>query len=91
MDLHDAQTLFMTYMNELSAQFHKVPGSAIFLRYVRSSYQNDPIRSALELFLFLIVVRFLLASRYQTKSNLVTLSEQVGFVLGWLRDALFWS
>jgi hypothetical protein len=75
MDLHDAHSLLTSYVDSFSEQFQRLPGSAIFLRYVKSSYQNDPFRSALELFLFLIVVRFLLASRYPTKSNVVALSE----------------
>ncbi|KAL2359015.1 hypothetical protein RJZ56_008154, partial [Blastomyces dermatitidis] len=53
MDLHEAQRLFLEYLHDLSNQFHRVPGSAILLRYIKSSYQNDPVRSAVELFLFL--------------------------------------
>ncbi|PGH30452.1 serine palmitoyltransferase [[Emmonsia] crescens] len=76
MDLHETQRLFLEYLHELSSQFHRVPGSAIFLRYVKSSYQNDPVRSAVELFLFLFAVRYLLAPKYSTKPNFVPLSEE---------------
>ncbi len=43
--------------------FQKIPGSAIVARYVASSYQNDPIRSLLELFLVLFALRTVLQSR----------------------------
>ncbi|OCK84890.1 serine palmitoyltransferase [Lepidopterella palustris CBS 459.81] len=54
-----------------------MPGSAILLRYIRSSYQNDPVRSAVELFLFLFAIRYLLAPTYSTqKQKHVALSEE---------------
>lgn len=78
MDLHDAQAWLTNLTNELSVQFSKVPGSAILLRYVKSSYQDDPIRSAVELFLFLFAVRYLLAPSYKPQSNsFVKLSDEV--------------
>ncbi|MCJ1344689.1 serine palmitoyltransferase component [Peltigera leucophlebia] len=77
MDLQDAQSWLNDILNELSTQFQKVPGSAILLRYVKSSYQNDPVRSAVELFLFLFAVRYLLAPKYSThKKSYVKLSEE---------------
>lgn len=77
MDLQDAQEYLANAANVASEQFHNIPGSAIFLRYVRSSYQNDPIRSAVELFLVLFAIRYLLAPKYSTKPNYVKLSEEV--------------
>ena len=56
-----------TVLAFLTSQFHRLPGSAIFIRYVRSSYQNDPVRSAVELFLVLFAIRYLLAPKYSTK------------------------
>lgn len=76
MDLQETQRLLAVYLQELANQFHRVPGSAIFLRYVKSSYQNDPVRSAVELFLFLFAVRYLLAPKYSTKPGIVKLSEE---------------
>ncbi|KAI9844454.1 MAG: serine palmitoyltransferase component [Sclerophora amabilis] len=77
MDINNVQALLVRSADEFSTHFQKVPGSAIFLRYVKSSYQNDPIRSALELFLFLFAVRYLLAPKYSTqKQNHVSLTEQ---------------
>ena len=74
-DLHDWLT---KYLSEVSDLFQKVPGSSILLRYVKSSYQNDPVRSGIELFLCLFAVRYLLAPAYSTqKKSYVTLSEEV--------------
>jgi serine palmitoyltransferase len=75
MDLQETQRLLSEYLHELADLFHRVPGSAIFLRYVKSSYQDDPIRSAVELFLFLFAVRYLLAPKYSTKPGVVPLTE----------------
>lgn len=80
MDFQDAHSWLVDVLNEVSVQFHKVPGSAIFLRYVKSSYQNDPMRSAVELVLFLFFVRYLLAPKYSTqKRSYVKLSDEVRF------------
>ncbi|CAD6590739.1 MAG: serine palmitoyltransferase component [Alectoria sarmentosa] len=77
MDLQDVQSWLNDVLREASVQFHKVPGSAIFLRYVKSSYQNDPVRSAVELFLVLFAIRYLAAPAYSTqKKSYVTLSEE---------------
>lgn len=75
MDIQETQRVLSEYVHELANLFHRVPGSAIFLRYVKSSYQDDPIRSAVELFLFLFAVRYLLAPKYSTKPGVVQLSE----------------
>jgi serine palmitoyltransferase len=77
MDAQEVQEYFMTFANAVSSQFEKIPGSAILARYIKSSYQNDPIRSAVELFLVLFAVRYLLAPKYSTKPNYVKLSEEV--------------
>ncbi|KAL2045517.1 hypothetical protein N7G274_001945 [Stereocaulon virgatum] len=77
MDLQYAQHWLNDILNEVSTQFQKVPGSAIFLRYVKSSYQNDPVRSAVELFLVLFAIRYLLSPKYSTqKKSYVTLSDE---------------
>jgi hypothetical protein len=75
MDLQETQRILSIYLHELADLFHRVPGSAILLRYVKSSYQDDPIRSAVELFLFLFAVRYLLAPKYSTKPGVVPLTE----------------
>ncbi|KAL8656584.1 MAG: hypothetical protein Q9210_000122 [Variospora velana] len=77
MDLQDAHGWLLEVLNGVSVQFHKVPGSSILLRYIKSSYQNDPIRSAVELFLFLFAVRYLLSPKYSTsKDRHVKLTEE---------------
>jgi len=77
MELQESQQQLQRLLSRLSSDFHKLPGSAILLRYIRSSYQNDPIRSAVELFLVLFAVRYLMAPKYSTKPNHVALSEEV--------------
>lgn len=56
-------------IDTVSSSFQRIPGSAILLRYIRSSYQDDPIRSLVELFLFIFAVRYLLAPAYSTKKG----------------------
>ncbi|KAJ9148567.1 Aminotransferase class I and II [Pleurostoma richardsiae] len=76
MDLHDFQAQIAVWSQEASHVFHKVPGSAVLIRYVRSSYQNDPIRSAIELVLVIFFIRYLLSPSYSTdKQNFVNLRE----------------
>jgi serine palmitoyltransferase len=76
MDLNEAQGLLATGARELTEAFQKVPGSAVIIRYVQSSYQNDPIRSAIELVLVLFFIRYLLSPSYPThKQNFVKLRE----------------
>lgn len=78
MDLQAAQSWLNDVLSEVSIQFQKVPGSAIFLRYVKSSYQNDPVRSAVELFLVLFAIRYLLSPKYSMqKKSYVKLSDEV--------------
>lgn len=78
MDINDLQAFLLRFSHEFNLQFHRIPGSAILLRYIKSSYQNDPIRSVVELFLFLFAVRYLLSPSYSTqKQKQVKLSEHV--------------
>ena len=77
MELQDAQKLVLSYMNEAADQFQKVPGSAMLIRYVRSSYQNDPVRSAIELILVVFFVRYLLAPSYSTQIGRASCRERV--------------
>lgn len=59
--------------------FQTIPGSAIVIRYIKSSYQNDPIRSVIELFLFLFAMRYLLSPSYsvQKSKGFVEFNEDV--------------
>ncbi|KAI5779320.1 pyridoxal phosphate-dependent transferase [Geopyxis carbonaria] len=75
MDLHEAMDIINHTIQDVSFHFRRVPGSSIILRYVKNSYQNDPVRSVVELCLFLFAVRYLLAPRYSTKQKAVDLTE----------------
>ena len=78
MDLHDAHSWLLHFADAFSDLFQKIPGSPILLRYIRSSYQHDPVRSAIELFLCLFALRYLLAPAYSTqKKSYVRLTEEV--------------
>jgi serine palmitoyltransferase len=78
MDIHELQRQFTLWLDEASYAFQKVPGSAVLIRYVRSSYQNDPVRSALELVLVIFFIRYLLAPSYSTsKQNFISLRDDV--------------
>jgi len=78
MGLYDAHHALLRYCDVASTQFQKVPGSAILLRYIKSSYQNDPARSAVELILFLFAIVYLLSPAYSTvKPNKIALTEDV--------------
>jgi len=60
--------------------FNKLPGSAVIQRYVKSSHQNDPGRTLLELILFAFAVRTLLQSRTRADRNgshFIQFSEKV--------------
>ena len=89
MDIQDLHSSLSHVSNELSELLLKLPGSAIVLRYIKSSYQDDPIRSAIELFLVLFALRYLLAPSYSTqKTNNVKLTEAVSLppVFCWMKS-----
>lgn len=66
----------------LQSLFHKVPGSPIILRYIKSSYQNDPWRSLLEVLLVAFALRTLLKGRTrgdEEGKSFIKLTEKVSF------------
>ncbi|KAG6018092.1 hypothetical protein E4U54_004631 [Claviceps lovelessii] len=78
MDIELFQIKLSHGLQQAMSAFQKVPGSAVLLRYIRSSYQNDPVRSAIELILILFFIRYLLSPSYSThKQNFVKLREDV--------------
>ena len=78
MEFQDAQQFVVHSINEITNRFQKVPGSAMLIRYIQSSYQDDPVRSAIELILVIFFIRYLLAPSYSThKGNFVKLTEEV--------------
>lgn len=59
------------------AQVLQIPGMDIVVRYIKSSYQNDPFRVVLEALLVFFTLRYLLANPKQAQIELtksVTLS-----------------
>ncbi|KAI0002363.1 aminotransferase class I and II [Xylariaceae sp. FL0662B] len=76
MDIHEAQAYIQASFHQVSDTFQKVPGSSVLIRYIQSSYQDDPIRSAIELVLVIFFVRYLLSPSYPTHGpNYVKLRE----------------
>lgn len=64
---------FLSYLNTIS----KVPGGKIILRYIKSSYKNDPIRSFFELALFIFAIYYFLRSKKkENKADTLKLSEE---------------
>lgn len=78
MELDTLQAQLHALLDQAADYFQKVPGSAVLIRYIQSSYQNDPVRSAIELVLVLFFIRYLLSPSYSThKLNYVKLREDV--------------
>lgn len=77
----DAMATLATKMQWLAGTtadlLYRVPGSAVIVRYVQSSHQNDPARTVIELLLFLLVVWYTLAKQYspRKKGSHVDLTE----------------
>lgn len=60
--------------------FFKLPGSSVVARYVKSSHQNDPGRTLLELILVVILVYTILQSRTradQSGKHFIEFDEKV--------------
>jgi serine palmitoyltransferase len=61
---------FLEYsLTTAQTTFDKLPGSAVIQRYVKSSHQNDPGRTLLELILIIFAIRTLLQSRTRADRN----------------------
>jgi serine palmitoyltransferase len=78
MDLNALQHQALVLLRQTGDVLQKVPGSAVVARYVQSSYQNDPVRSAIELVLLLFFLRYILSPSYSTrKENFIKLRDDV--------------
>ena len=64
-------------VTSISATFMHIPGSKVVVRYIRSSYQNDPIRSFIELCLVFFVLYYLSKPKYSVDKNQIKLTERV--------------
>lgn len=67
----------MLYFDGLVLSVREIPGYPVVCRYIKSSYQNDPVRSVIELLLIFFVIRYIFSTRYSPeKNNYVKLSEK---------------
>ena len=67
-------------LSRLESTFYQIPGSAVVARYVKSSHQNDPGRTILELILVIFAIRTLLQSRTRGDKqgkNFIQFSDKV--------------
>lgn len=61
---------YLDYMNN-------IPGGTIVLRYIKSSYKNDPVRSLFELCLFILACNYFLSSKKkENRSDILDFSER---------------
>lgn len=84
MDVVKLQAYYHSLQSDALQYFHAIPGSDIVVRYIKSSYQNDPVRSVFELLLALFAIRYLLARSYpaQRERGYVKFSEEVSLSPG---------
>ena len=72
---------FLSYaLIQAEHAFFKLPGSHVIARYVKSSHQNDPGRTVLEILLALFAIRTLLQSRTRAdngEKHFIQFSEKV--------------
>lgn len=83
MDSDSAQSalVFLSYALTIAEDaFFKIPGSAVVARYVRSSHQNDPGRTILELILFFFAIFTLLRPRERADKNFIKYKEDVSLL-----------
>ena len=58
-----------------------IPGSDIIMNYFKESYQHDPFRVVLELFLVFFAIKYMLAKRYKPNDNSVKLTKKASFII----------
>ena len=72
---------YLSYSFEsLETGFYKIPGSQVLARYVKSSHQDDPGRTLLEIILLIFAIRTLLQSRTRADNSsrhFIQFSEKV--------------
>jgi serine palmitoyltransferase len=71
--------ILSSFLLNVTELFHRVPGSPIVVRYIQSSYQNDPWRSLLEVLLVAFAVRTIFKGRTRGEGegkNWVKLTEK---------------
>ena len=86
-------TFLANSLSTLEWAFNKLPGSAVIQRYVKSSHQNDPGRTFLELILVVFAIRTLLQSRTQAdrgEKHFIQFSEKVRFCRSFFASMAYW-
>ncbi|KAI8070408.1 pyridoxal phosphate-dependent transferase [Gongronella butleri] len=53
-----------------------IPGSSLAINYLKTSYQDDPFRICLELFLVFFAIKYMLSKKYKPHDNAVKLTEK---------------
>ncbi|ORX49796.1 PLP-dependent transferase [Hesseltinella vesiculosa] len=53
-----------------------IPGSSLAISYLKTSYQDDPFRICLELFLVFFAIKYMLSKKYKPHDNAVKLTEK---------------
>ncbi|KAI8333740.1 pyridoxal phosphate-dependent transferase [Chlamydoabsidia padenii] len=53
-----------------------IPGTTLAYDYLKTAYQDDPFRIALELFLVFFALRYMLSKKYKPHDNAVKLTEK---------------
>ena len=84
--------VFLAYsLAKVENTFNSIPGSAVVARYVRSSHQNDPYRTLLEVILIIFAIRTLLQSRTpadRSGKHFISFSEKVRIYVRLLTDLI---
>jgi hypothetical protein len=84
--------LLTHYVDTTAHTFRRIPGSHMFVRYIRLSYQNDPVRTGIELALVLFCLVYVLKQRFSTDANRVGLGlseEEIDELVGeWTPEPL---
>lgn len=64
-------------VNSLYTAIAAIPGSHHAINYLKSAYQHDPFRIALELFLVFFAIRYMMSAKYKPHDNAVKLTDKV--------------
>ncbi|CAG8547009.1 11088_t:CDS:10 [Funneliformis mosseae] len=74
--LNELFVFLNTTITQISIYYSRIPGSAILLKYIKNSHQDDPFRTALELLLVFFAIIYLFTNKYRTDNNFIELTPQ---------------
>jgi serine palmitoyltransferase len=71
--------LLTYWVDTMTQAARRIPGSEMVVRYIRSSYQNDPVRSVIEFSLLMFCIFYVLSKRFSTegKSRVALTDDEV--------------